>query len=43
MNERFYIDEEDDCWYVFDSEQDPHKAISSWCCKQDDADRMKGK
>jgi hypothetical protein len=32
-------------WYVFDSEQEPHKAISSWCSKedaQDHCDRMNG-
>jgi hypothetical protein len=42
MNERYYVDEEDDDWYVFDSGQNPHKAVSSWSCEQDakeDADR----
>ena len=43
MNEkRFYADEDDGDWLVFDSLQNPHKAVSSWSDKQDaqdDADR----
>jgi hypothetical protein len=45
MNERFYVDEEDGDWCVFDSHQEPHKAVSSWSCEQDakdDADRLNG-
>ena len=39
---RYYADEDDGEWYVFDSSVEPHKAVSSWSCEQDakdDADR----
>ena len=35
---RFYVDIEDGDWYVFDSSQEPHKAVSSWSCEQDAKD-----
>ncbi len=41
---RFYVDvgmvedEDDDLWYVWDSQQEPHKAISSWSSEQDAKD-----
>lgn len=37
MDQRYYIDydEDNDLWCVFDSEQEPHKAVSSWACKSD--------
>jgi hypothetical protein len=35
MELRYYVDEEDGMWYVFDSHMEPHKAISSWCSKED--------
>ena len=38
MNERFYVEEEDGDWYVFDSSIEPHKAVSSWSCEQDAKD-----
>lgn len=38
MNERFYVDNEGDDWYVFDSLAEPHKAVSSWSCEQDAKD-----
>jgi len=43
--DRFYVGVENgnDDWYVFDAQQEPHKAVSSWSCEQDakdDADRL---
>lgn len=29
-NKRYYVDDEDSVFYVFDSHQSPHKAVSSW-------------
>ena len=38
MNQRFYVDDDteyNEDFFVFDSCAEPHKAVSSWSCKQD--------
>jgi len=35
---RYYPDEDDGDWYVFDSSVEPHKAVSSWSSAQDAED-----
>jgi hypothetical protein len=46
MESRYYVDNIGDDWYVFDSDVEPNKAISSWSSKEDaqeDCNKKNGK